>query len=216
MKNLYISDFEFLPIVFPDYRLVRECEYVKKGWIYIGRDSVPGDLEAICVVPFLNRTVDVSLPDNLAITKFAYSRKGKDKIPSQVEKRVMAIREKYIFVDELKRFMAVGKWVSLTDVDVKVYRMFRSFLETRRDFLYQYFSLREVYSFEYVSDCILTFFRRVVDVKTDLQDFSRYYRKIIDGFRHYREQILASLFFLSRNHFDETVFLAYLLELKIH
>jgi hypothetical protein len=216
MKNLYICDFEFLPVIFPDYKIVRECEYVKKNCVYVGRESIPGDLEAICVSPFLNRFVDISLPDNISIVRFVHTRKGKTQVPSQVEKHVLALHEKSIFMDELKRFMAVGKWASLADADARVYRMFGSLLETRRDFLSHYFTLREVYSFEHIWECILTFFRRVVDTKADLRDFTQYYRRIIEGFRKHKDQLSGVLSFLSRNHFDEIVLLDYLLGLRIY
>lgn len=216
MKNLYMCDLEYLPIIFPDYKVVRECEYVKKGWIYIGHADVPGDMEAICLSPFLNKTVNLSLPDNVAVVKFAYGRKGKDIVPSQILKHVGATREKLIFMGELKRFMAVGKWEISSDVDAKIYKMFGALIQDHRQFLNQYFILRETYSFEHIWESLLTFFRRVVDAKADTSKFSSYYRRQIDSVRVYRDRISGILALFSRNHFDEAVVLDFILGLRFN
>jgi hypothetical protein len=216
MKNLYICELEFLSVLFPDYQIVRSCEYVKKDWIYAGNLDIPGDMEALCVSPFLNKNVNISLPDNVAIVRFAYGRKGIQTVPGQVIKHVESLQDKLILMRELKRFMATGKWENFCDVDTKVYKMFAALTEDNRQFLNQYFILRETYSFEHVWESILTFFRRVVDTKADLSNFTSFYQKQIEAIRAYKDQIAKIMSIFSRNHFNETILLSFILDLRLH
>lgn len=214
MNKVYAYDVDVLRVLFPDYRFTAEPGYLSGKVIFVGRDLVQGDGEALVFTRSLSKEVLISIPDRLEAVKFAAQRKGVGHLQKSLEKYIQNL-SKENFLRELNHFMASGKWLRVTDTDAKVYELFKALSESKVEFLKVYFQLRKTVSFQVLWSSVLTFFLRVVSYDTEAPSgMSDYYRAVVLRFKNQSNKIRSVLNLVGSNHFDEVTALQFLLEVK--
>lgn len=213
MNRVYAYEADVLRVLFPDYRIVTVPGYLSGKVIFIGRDLVQGDEEAMVFSRVLNKDVSISIPDRMSAVAFAAQRKGAGHLQKSLEKYIEKLSREEFLV-ELNYFMATGKWVKVTDADTKVYELFKALSESKVEFLRVYFQLRKTTSFQVLWSSVLTFFLRVLSFDPESTAVSEYYKGVIIRFKNQSQKIRSVLQLVGSNHFDEATALSFLLEVR--
>ena len=213
MKVVYCFDEQFLPILYPDFRIQLEGDYVHKGCLFMGRGRPKGHDSALFFVRNHVSEIDISVANRAALVSLAYSRKARiapKSMAAYVEKLPLNL-----FKEELKHFMATGKWEKVESNDMQAYELFFALRESRESFLKVYFKLRERLPYQVIWSYVLSFFGRVAEFDPKNSRFTKSYNDLLYSSKKNLSKYKMAFYFIDGDmEFNEASFVSFLLSVR--
>lgn len=213
MINIHCYNINLLKILYPGYKISDKEQFIAKQIIYTGNKPVVGDHEVIYYHSYMNKNVEIKLHDCKSVVCHAYKRKKVKIVPKSIIRHIEKLPVDRL-EQELRLFMAVGKWSKGLTTDVKVYKLFDVLGQSKKQVLSVYFALRRQHHVYELWGSILTFLIRVKNFKDDGAIVSDYYKEIIKSFQNRSSKLSSIVNLLYKNHFNEIVILNTLLKVR--